>query len=544
MSMTKDLASGQKQKATSARRSGAVLQRTAINSASIGDVPPLVQEVLQDSGRPLAATTRTLLEPRFGYDFSQVRVHADVPALESAQTVEAAAYTVGSNIVFGAQQYKPETRQGQRLIAHELAHVVQQTQSSRPAGLNLISRPQDHAEQQADRVADAVIAQTFDGGSAPADPVNSELRTLAVPHSLIQREPTRPRAATASASIADVKAQTATLPQGTVTAGTLAKMEWESLFSRHFIEPDQVEDEVESSHARYLYSRIYGWIDAQHFFAHIQYAEESGVDAATKKGIGIEQKQALVRKQIEPDQDLDPAGYTLLFDKPDMVSPDDVLYYREDLILAFNLAKDIVLGKQEQALIKGFSDQQIAKLLLDNAMSAWSYEDLVSNQLGVQFYQRYGTDINSATTASDVKQRFIDKLSTFFTEIQVVDNAKTVKKLGAKLPGKERWHAKKMSEAKARKKYPELFDFATKSQRLRIVIHSTQADAEKGMKHIATVAPSVPGLHVEPLGSQYAVYSGPVSHFEAVIMKMLLVEAIPIKPKAVVVEAATPPATK
>ena len=77
-------------------------------------------------GQPLPTSVRTFFEPRFERDFSQVRVHADAHAAESAQAVQALAYTVGSDIVFGAGQYAPATTAGQRLLAHELTHVVQQ----------------------------------------------------------------------------------------------------------------------------------------------------------------------------------------------------------------------------------------------------------------------------------------------------------------------------------------------------------------------------------------------------------------------------------
>lgn len=89
--------------------------------------PPVVQEVLRSSGRPLAPTTRAFFAPRFGHDFSQVRVHTDEQAAKSAQAVNALAYTVGHHVVFGAGQYAPGTSDGQRLLAHELAHVVQQS---------------------------------------------------------------------------------------------------------------------------------------------------------------------------------------------------------------------------------------------------------------------------------------------------------------------------------------------------------------------------------------------------------------------------------
>ena len=89
-------------------------------------VPPIVHEVLSSSGQPLNAGTRAFMEPRFGHDFSKVRIHTDAKAAESAQAVNALAYTVGRDVVFGAGQYTPGMSQGRRLLAHELTHVVQQ----------------------------------------------------------------------------------------------------------------------------------------------------------------------------------------------------------------------------------------------------------------------------------------------------------------------------------------------------------------------------------------------------------------------------------
>src|SRR6185436_21195819 len=81
---------------------------------------------LQSGGEPLAAPARSFFEPRFGRDFSGVRVHADVSAAATAQSVNALAYTHGNHIVFGAGQYQPNTAGGRRPLAHELTHVVQQ----------------------------------------------------------------------------------------------------------------------------------------------------------------------------------------------------------------------------------------------------------------------------------------------------------------------------------------------------------------------------------------------------------------------------------
>src|SRR5580698_3191051 len=80
--------------------------------------PPIVEDVLRSQGQPLDLQTRTFMEPRFGQDFSHVRVHTGTAAEQSAQDVNAHAYTVGSDIVFGSGQYRPGTTAGDRLLAH------------------------------------------------------------------------------------------------------------------------------------------------------------------------------------------------------------------------------------------------------------------------------------------------------------------------------------------------------------------------------------------------------------------------------------------
>jgi hypothetical protein len=89
-------------------------------------VPPIVHKGLGSPGQPLDPASRAFMESRFGYDFSRVRVHSDAQAAESAQAVNASAYTVGHHIVFDRGQYRPGTTVGQQLLAHELTHVVQQ----------------------------------------------------------------------------------------------------------------------------------------------------------------------------------------------------------------------------------------------------------------------------------------------------------------------------------------------------------------------------------------------------------------------------------
>src|SRR5690242_7629715 len=99
-------------------------------SGSLSQLPagasPVVQHRLSSPGRPLDASTRAFMEPRMGFDLSHVRVHTDAAAAASAHAMRAKAFTTGAEIVFGAGQYRPETTAGRQLLAHELAHVVQQ----------------------------------------------------------------------------------------------------------------------------------------------------------------------------------------------------------------------------------------------------------------------------------------------------------------------------------------------------------------------------------------------------------------------------------
>ena len=99
-------------------------------SPKAGRWPPArVQQALARPGQALEPAVRQEMTGRFGHDFSQVRVHADADAAHSARALDAQAYTVGRDIVFGAGRFAPETREGRRLLAHELTHVVQQHQA-------------------------------------------------------------------------------------------------------------------------------------------------------------------------------------------------------------------------------------------------------------------------------------------------------------------------------------------------------------------------------------------------------------------------------
>jgi hypothetical protein len=87
---------------------------------------------LCSGGQPLSPALRGFFEPRFGHDFSQVHLHHGSQAGEAARALGARAYTLGQDVVFGQGQYRPESNQGRRLIAHELTHVIQQAGASRP----------------------------------------------------------------------------------------------------------------------------------------------------------------------------------------------------------------------------------------------------------------------------------------------------------------------------------------------------------------------------------------------------------------------------
>ncbi|HEX8167995.1 MAG TPA: DUF4157 domain-containing protein [Beijerinckiaceae bacterium] len=194
------------------------------NSSAGAAAPPIVHDVLRSPGQPLDAATRAFMEPRFGRDFSDLRVHTDAQAAESAKAVNALAYTAARDIVFAPGQYDPGSTNGRRLLAHELTHVAQQGTQPMNGAWSLqrekaggemwvqkkdgtrvsmddfkkereaagppaviqpkltVNAPGDVYEQEADRVADAVMRmaepessgshaqlQAGDGGSLGAD---------------------------------------------------------------------------------------------------------------------------------------------------------------------------------------------------------------------------------------------------------------------------------------------------------------------------------------------------------------------------------------
>jgi hypothetical protein len=152
----------------------AKLRHKANGSDDMREAPAIVGDVLRSSGRPLEASARNFFESRFGHDFSRVRIHDDARASESARAVNARAYTVGSDVVFGAGLYAPQSEGGRRLLAHELAHVTQQGNVARPSFSSLKVGPANDAfEHDADRAAERISTSSEDrvpsAGRRPAD---------------------------------------------------------------------------------------------------------------------------------------------------------------------------------------------------------------------------------------------------------------------------------------------------------------------------------------------------------------------------------------
>jgi hypothetical protein len=146
------------------------LQRTIGNAdttALIEEGRSPVHDVINSGGAPLPTDTRADMEARFGQNFGDVRVHTDAAAHESAKSVNAQAYTVGSSIVFQRDNYDPASESGKHMLAHELTHVVQQ-RSGPVDGTDTgngvrVSDPSDRFEREAVSTADRVMS-----GPAPS----------------------------------------------------------------------------------------------------------------------------------------------------------------------------------------------------------------------------------------------------------------------------------------------------------------------------------------------------------------------------------------
>lgn len=137
-----------------------LFESSDINQATDHSLPSLVSthvhEAITSTSQPLDSSTREFMEQSFGHDFSHVKVHTDTKAVESSREADARAYTIGSDVVFGEGEYAPGTRSGRSLIAHELAHVVQQQQTN-SSTLELV-KATDPSEQEATAASSAIMS--------------------------------------------------------------------------------------------------------------------------------------------------------------------------------------------------------------------------------------------------------------------------------------------------------------------------------------------------------------------------------------------------
>ena len=153
-----------------------IRRSTGEGAENVSDAPSVVHQALRSPGRPLDASARRPLEARFGQDFADVRVHDDSRAAESAQAVNALAYTAGEDVVFAPGQYRPGSQAGRKLLAHELAHVVQQRSGGpsslrrQPApNLNISMNPAYAAALSNSELAQQILALQIRLSTLPAN---------------------------------------------------------------------------------------------------------------------------------------------------------------------------------------------------------------------------------------------------------------------------------------------------------------------------------------------------------------------------------------
>jgi hypothetical protein len=143
------------------------------------------QAVHPSIGRPLDGSTRARMEAHFGHDFSQIRVHTDAPAARSAQALGARAYTYGRQLVFAQGAYDPQSSAGRRLLAHELAHIVQQGQGRSGSYTAQEAEAEEQAHQFAKEAHSNGQTASRSGREAPLSaPTQPRLQCYTVPGSL------------------------------------------------------------------------------------------------------------------------------------------------------------------------------------------------------------------------------------------------------------------------------------------------------------------------------------------------------------------------
>jgi hypothetical protein len=422
-------------------------------------------EAGKGSGTALPFAARRRLHAHLGHRFAEVRVHNGDFAARTARELDANAFTVGRDVFFATGRYAPEEPAGYARLAHEAAHTVQQRSTAGAVS-------SDRLEAEADR---AVLAGGTGGLSATAP--------------MILCEPTWPRRTTGAEMICEAEriltatrdprssdeltrlwSQVGSNFPAEQTAGTIARRVWTNLFLRHFTEPDP-RGGVESVHPRYFYSKAHGWVDGQHFFGFIDFAEQhlaarpndpdAAFAAATAQGIKIEDDQQKIRDYVilgaPPAQN---PTWRLMQVRP----PNTPLFRSPQMVAgaaAYQLAKiaaGALLTGTQRELFALLDESRRQKFFLDSAKSAWTYEDIVSDQLGTRFFFEHGTRINRMSPAAR-EPAMLAALTTFFREIGVLDNPAEVDRQARTdgLPLKEAYEAAKTTEERERRKHPDLF---------------------------------------------------------------------------------------
>lgn len=273
-------------------RQKGILRRSGEKQAGPSTAPPIVHEVLGSPGQSLDSATRGFMESRFGHDFSRVRIHTDSQADKSAQSVNALAYTVGSDVVFRSGEYAPQTRTGRHLLAHELTHVIQQSSDAPlPEVLN-IGGTTDPSETRARQCALAVTS----GWGTPQEAAGRGAET-----GLIRRFEASERdqitnldaAMETARTIAEETGIAYMMRWGRFTAGAGGVGAIEKL-------SPSVGSTADSLANRYVFTCRCGLIDLRHFYELMYIALLFGNASATQEGRAHEQT-AEATSQFAPE---------------------------------------------------------------------------------------------------------------------------------------------------------------------------------------------------------------------------------------------------
>lgn len=165
---------------------GSGAQQVPMSNENGGNASPrdTVQRALSTPSRSLGDSERAVMESRFGRSFSDVRIHTDVESGRSARALNARAYTIGNDIVFGAGEYRPHSTDGRRLLAHELVHTVQQGGSGGRLQASLEVGSED---SPAEREADTIAQRVADGSIG--EPMGMRVGVSASERGVVQRFP-------------------------------------------------------------------------------------------------------------------------------------------------------------------------------------------------------------------------------------------------------------------------------------------------------------------------------------------------------------------